>query len=208
MTKKHSLALGVFSFHLHKNLFKVNNFCNLGEIMKYISILSMIILLVILMISSTLNSKSFTAPQDFLRIHVRAHSNELNDQLVKYEIKNKIVEGLTPLIAECSSKQEMIDIINEHKKEIENLSNSILSAHSFNYTTSILIKEEYFPSRMYDNTILESGVYDAIIVNLGDAKGNNWWCVVYPPLCFINETNNSCIIYKSKLLEIIEKFFK
>ena len=61
---------------------------------------------------------------------------------------------------------------------------------------------------MYNSTVLESGVYDAVIVNLGEAKGNNWWCVVYPPLCFVNETNNNSIIYKSKLLELIKKFFK
>jgi len=177
--------------------------------MKYISIFSLMILAIIFMITITFNAQTnFTAPKDFLRIHVRAHSNEVNDQLVKYEIKNKIVEGLTPIIASCSSKQEMIDTIKLHKNEIEQMSNDILLAHSFNYTTSILIKEEYFPSRMYNDTTLESGVYDAIIVNLGEAKGNNWWCVVYPPLCFINQTNNNFIIYKSKILELIEKFFK
>jgi len=177
--------------------------------MKCISFIFFILLTVFITLGATTTIK--TSPinaGDFLRIHIRANSDETSDQLVKYTIKNKVVEAITPLIANCNSKEDIINHINLNKQKIEKVSNQILLQHSFTYQTKVLIKKEYFPTRMYNNVVLQSGVYDAIILELGEAKGNNWWCVVYPPLCFVNDTGNANIIYKSKLLELIEKFFK
>ena len=63
----------------------------------------------------------------------------------------------------------------------------ILRQKGFNYVSNVKINNEYFPSRTYENTTLESGYYDAVIIELGEAKGDNWWCVMYPPLCFVNK---------------------
>jgi stage II sporulation protein R len=119
-----------------------------------------------------------------------------------------VVEVITPLLVNCNNKEEVINIINVNKQLIERTSNEILSKNSFSYNTKVVIKKEYFPTRIYDDVVLQSGTYDAIILELGNAEGNNWWCVVYPPLCFVNQTGSTNIVYKSKLLEIIEKFFK
>ena len=82
-------------------------------------------------------------------------------------------------------------------------------ANGFNYGCKAYIDAENFPTRSYDDVVLEAGVYDALILNLGSGKGDNWWCVVYPPLCFIggNDNGQNNIVYRSKLLEIIEDFF-
>ena len=78
------------------------------------------------------------------------------------------------------------------------IANDILKSNGFEYKSKVYIHEEYFPTRVYGETVLEADVYDAIIVELGDAGGNNWWCVVYPPLCFVNNncTNEQNIQYK------------
>mgnify|MGYP002521854701 CR=1 FL=1 len=78
-----------------------------------------------------------------------------------------------------------------------------------NYKSNIKIDREVFPTRTYEGYTLESGIYDAIIVELGSAKGNNWWCVIYPPLCFTNysSANNQSVVYKSKIWGIIKQFF-
>ena len=147
--------------------------------------------------------------EQYLRIHIRANSNLTTDQNIKYKIKDELVKYLTPLVVECESFDSVVDMVETHKKDMENICDDILSDNGFSYTSKVSLNEEYFPTRAYGEYVLESNFYDAIIVELGEAIGDNWWCVVYPPLCFVEakqlDTNN--IVYKSKLLEIIGKFF-
>lgn len=144
--------------------------------------------------------------QSYLRIHIRANSNSEEDQSVKYKVKSAIVDFITPYIVECQSKTDAINVVINTKSQMEQIADEILSENGFTYKSNVVIDEEFFPTRVYDGFVLESDFYDAIIINLGTGEGNNWWCVVYPPLCFKGETEN--IIYKSKILEIIENFFK
>ena len=141
---------------------------------------------------------------EYLRIHIRANSNSEVDQSVKYEIKDKLVSYLTPYIANCTTKQDAEKLLNEKKQEIERLIDNHLKLKGFNYFSNVVVRNEKFPTRVYGEFTLEEGFYDAVIVELGKAKGDNWWCVVYPPLCF---TGNGCgVKYKSKILEIIKEF--
>lgn len=187
----------------------VNNFCNLGEIMKCITFICFIILTLFILLGANakISTKELEA-SDFLRIHIRANSNETNDQVVKYAIKNRIVEFVTPLLVNCNTKNEVVAVLKNNKVQIEKISNEVLMEHSFSYKAKMQITKEYFPTRMYDNVLLKSGTYDALVLELGQADGNNWWCVVYPPLCFVNDTASTNITYRSKLIELIEKFFK
>ena len=155
------------------------------------------------------NDSKVLQNSDYLRIHIRANSNLQKDQDVKYDIKDAIVEFLTPKIAECTTKQQVVDLICNNKKQLENLANNLLNQKGFDYTANIKIDSEVFPTRTYEGYTLQSGVYDAIIVELGSATGNNWWCVVYPPLCFVNycDSSNQNVVYKSKIWEIIKQFF-
>lgn len=141
----------------------------------------------------------------YLRIHIRANSNEKVDQDVKYVIKDKIVEFLTPVISRCETKKDFIDALQKNLNNICCIANEILAQNNFDYKSSAKISNEYFPIRSYDNVTLNSGYYDALIVYLGSGQGDNWWCVVYPPLCFLNENTN--YVYKSRIVEIIKKFF-
>lgn len=145
---------------------------------------------------------------DYLRLHIRANSNISVDQNIKYEIKNEMVEFLTPYFCNISSKNEAVEMIKSMTPAIELKCNKLLKKNGFSYTANVKINNEYFPTRSYENTTLESGYYDAVIVELGDAVGDNWWCVMYPPLCFVNKNeNNIQIKYKSKIVEIFQKIF-
>ncbi len=145
---------------------------------------------------------------NLLRIHIRANSNEVVDQNVKYKIKDAFVDFLTPLVCECKTKQEAIEMINKNASKLESIADQILKENHFNYSSKVKVTKEQFPTRVYGEYTVPSGVYDSVIVELGTATGNNWWCVVYPPLCFTNFTNSSNVVYKSKIMEIINKFFK
>ena len=140
--------------------------------------------------------------QEYIRIHIRANSNAEIDQNVKYNIKDNVVKYLTPYIANCQTKQDFETIIIQNLQQIQNIADQILEQQGFLYKSNAKFCQEEFPTRCYNDFVLESGFYDAIILELGEAKGDNWWCVVYPPLCFIE--NNQDILYKSKILEILK----
>ena len=154
-------------------------------------------------------SKDEMSSSEYFRIHIRANSNSMEDQNIKYMIKDSVVEYLSPLIAECEDKDSMMSVVQDNLSDIESVADDILRESGFGYTSTAYISEEYFPTRVYGDITLEAAVYDAIIVELGEGDGNNWWCVVYPPLCFVNaeETSTSGFRYKSKLMEIIKNFF-
>lgn len=146
---------------------------------------------------------------NYLRIHIRANSNSCEDQTVKYEIKDKVVEKLAPLLSDAKTKKQAVTIIQNNLTMITSTVDLLLEEKGFNYKSSASIKSEYFPTRTYDSLTLSSDVYDALIINLGTGKGDNWWCVAYPPMCFVNFDNGSeNVVYKSKLVEIVENFFK
>ena len=146
---------------------------------------------------------------EYLRIHIRANSNLDADQNVKYAVKDGVVDFLTPYLINAASKEKAMEIVDNLTNEIESVCDQILREYGYDYTSKVSIKNEEFPTRAYDEFVLDSGFYDALIIELGSGEGNNWWCVIYPPLCFVNKFDNSIqnIKYKSKLLEIIDKFF-
>lgn len=141
----------------------------------------------------------------YLRIHIRANSNLEKDQDIKYIIKDAIVDFLTPVISRCKTREDFESALKQNLLNIECIADEILAQNSFDYKTSAQINNEYFPVRSYDNVTLQNGYYDALIINLGSGKGDNWWCVVYPPLCFLN--SNADYYYKSRILEVIKKYF-
>ena len=143
---------------------------------------------------------------EYLRIHVRANSNEQIDQTVKYKVKDAVVYYLTPYIANCDTKEKAQKMLNDNLSAIEKVCDDVLKKQGFAYESKASVRTEKFPTRVYDGVTLYSGFYDALIIELGSGKGDNWWCVVYPPLCFTGEGHG--YVYKSKIKEIIADFFK
>ena len=141
----------------------------------------------------------------YLRVHIRANSNSTEDQAVKYKVRDKVVEFLTPTVASCETKEQAVAKISGKLSEIEEVAERVLRANGYEYGAKASIRQEEFPTRVYEEVTLAAGVYDALILELGTGTGDNWWCVVYPPLCFTSGNGN--IIYKSKIAEIIQKFF-
>ena len=141
----------------------------------------------------------------YLRVHIRADSNAAEAQAVKYQVRDAVVGFLTPTVASSETKAEAMKNIAEKLPAIEAVAEDVLRANGFSYGARATLRREQFPTRVYENVTLEAGVYDALILELGAGKGDNWWCVVYPPLCFSSGGGN--IVYKSKIAEIIKKFF-
>ena len=146
------------------------------------------------------------ADTDYLRIHVRANSNSQTDQNIKYIVKDEVVKFITPYAAQCIDKAKAMEIISEILPEIEAVCDRVLAEHGFTYKSRASVRAEEFPTRVYGDLTLESGLYVALIIELGSGIGDNWWCVIYPPLCFTSGTAD--VRYRSAIWDIINKFKK
>lgn len=142
--------------------------------------------------------------ESYLRIHIRANSNSTLDQQVKMKIKDEIVTYLSSKLQNCNSKEDAIILINQEIENIELLANSVLSLNGMEYSSKAIIKKENFPTRSYGDLTLEAGSYDALIINLGTGEGDNWWCIVFPPLCFVSEKKEKNVT--SLIYEIYKRF--
>lgn len=147
---------------------------------------------------------------EFLRIHIRADSNDPNAQDIKYIVKDAITRDLAPKLADCDTKDKAMEVVRKNLDNFRTIADNVLIKNGFDYVSSVRLAAEEFPERTYEELTLPAGVYDALIIELGSGEGQNWWCVVYPPLCFVGYEGNggSGLTYRSKLVEIIESFFK
>lgn len=141
---------------------------------------------------------------EYLRIHIRANSNSVIDQNVKYKVKDEVVESLIPILSDIHSFNEAKEKISKNFYLIESVANSVLSNEGLNYRSHASIKNEFFPTRSYDDITLKEGNYDALILNLGKGEGNNWWCIVFPAFCFTQTQKSDNIEYISLIWEIIK----
>ena len=163
-----------------------------------ISFLLGIIILLMALLASCSACKT-----EYLRIHMRANSNRACDQEIKYQIKDIVVEYLTPYVKNATSKAQAMAAINEQIPAVNRLIDGFLAKNGYKYSAKVELKQEFFPTRVYDDLTLNSGVYDALIITLGEGVGDNWWCVVYPPLCFSGEK----VEYRSVVLEFFKRIF-
>ncbi|MCR5553856.1 MAG: stage II sporulation protein R [bacterium] len=175
---------------------------------KFLIVLGLIIFIASFLFIALPKNSSATAisKEAYVRIHIRANSNSSADQEVKYKVKNAVVDFLTPIISECSTVSEAHNAIAKNLPKIDSVADKVLKENGFYYGAHSKINDEYFPTRAYDDLVLDEGIYDALIVELGQGVGDNWWCVVYPPLCFIGaeNTGTNSITYKSKIVEILK----
>ena len=159
-------------------------------------------------------------PSAYIRLHVRANSDGDADQAVKYAVKDALVDYLMPVAASCGSKEEAQEAlagalggIVEVYAQIQSLggieaaAERALAEQGFTYGARASLRKEQFPARVYEGVTLPAGVYDALIVELGAGEGANWWCVVYPPLCFSGAAAGGGVRLRSRLLDIIRDFF-
>ena len=173
--------------------------------MKNFCIIFFLSIIIILTAVTGVEGGETTQTEGYLRIHIRANSNFEEDQRVKYLVRDGLVEYLTPVVALCKDKAETQREIEKRLDELSFVATEILSQNGYNYKAKAILKRENFPTRVYGDLTLQNGVYDALIVELGEAKGDNWWCVVYPPLCFAGGVLTAeNIVYKSKIAEIIQ----
>ena len=139
---------------------------------------------------------------EYLRIHIRADSDEPQAQAAKYAVRDALVEALAPTVAECESFSEAARKLQALEDTLSAVGTETLRKRGLSYAARAEVRREYFPVRVYGEYTLPAGEYLALIVELGRAEGQNWWCVVYPPLCFAGQAGVP-VRYKSRIAELI-----
>ena len=120
------------------------------------------------------------------RLHVIANSDSKEDQDLKYIVRDNLLSYMNSICKDCKSKQEAISIVEENKNKFEEIATNTIKENGYSYNVKINIGNFEFPTKNYGDISLPAGYYDALRVEIGEAKGQNWWCVMFPPLCFVD----------------------
>lgn len=123
------------------------------------------------------------------RLHVIANSDTPQDQDLKYKVRDNLLKYMNEICANCVTKQEAIDLVNKNKDKFEQIAEDTIKEEGYSYNVNIRIGNFQFPTKNYGDISLPAGYYDALRVEIGKAKGQNWWCVMFPPLCFVDITS-------------------
>lgn len=125
---------------------------------------------------------------EIIRFHVRANSDSDEDQQIKMEVKKNVVDYICPILSNSDSVEESKNILLNHQDEIKEVALNTLKSLDCDYNVSVYMERAYFPMKSYGDITLPPGDYDAFRIDIGEASGKNWWCVLFPPLCFVDVT--------------------
>lgn len=144
-------------------------------------------------------------PSNSLRFRVIANSNSIKDFEIKSHVKNHLEESLSNLLKDAESIEETKLLLKLNLKNIENEVEEILKPYETNYKVDFGLN--YFPKKIFKGVVYEAGNYDSLVISLGKGAGENWWCVLFPPLCLLEDnTNTSDVEYQFFISSIIKRF--
>lgn len=126
-----------------------------------------------------------------LRLHILANSDSEYDQNLKLLVRDAVLEETGDIFENLKSVDEAKKSAEKNLDRIKRISERVISENGQSYAVSVYICNMYFETRVYENFTLPAGYYDAVRIEIGKAEGKNWWCVMFPPLCFVDGTTNS-----------------
>ena len=137
-----------------------------------------------------------------LRFHIRANSDTVADQQKKLRIKQSLLEWLTPILSENTSKSETIQCIRKNLPDIRKEATRMAAPEP----VTVTLQKEWFPEKTYGTCSFPEGIYDALRVDIGQAKGHNWWCVMFPPMCLpaAEESQELNDVLSESQMEVVE----
>ena len=142
-----------------------------------------------------------------IRFHVLANSDNKEDQNLKLKVKDEIIGYLYSYLKDSKSLEESRKVLIEQEDYVKEIANKVIKENGFNYSVKAELGYENFPEKAYGSIVLPQGKYEAFRIIIGSGKGHNWWCVMFPPLCFTDVTKGQVEEEKSKeeLDKVIEK---
>jgi len=155
--------------------------------LKMVIILSILLFIYISICAfSYASTTSSEIANSVFRLHVIANSNSNEDQNLKYKVRDSLLEYMNSICQNCTAKENAITIVEKHKSNFEQIALNTIKENGYSYSVKINIGNFEFPTKNYGDISLPAGYYDALRVEIGEANGQNWWCVMFPPLCFVD----------------------
>jgi stage II sporulation protein R len=164
----------------------MKNFINFGFIKRFFIVIFLFAIFVFISAASYADAVSEDLADSVFRLHVIANSDSKEDQDLKYKVRDSILEYMNTISKACSSKSEVINMAHEHKEDLQNIAEEVIRENGYDYTVNIKIGNFAFPTKTYGDISFPAGNYDALRIEIGEAAGQNWWCVMFPPLCFVD----------------------
>ncbi len=118
-----------------------------------------------------------------LRLHVLANSDSDEDQLLKLKVRDTVISTAANIFDAANNEGEALAVAQKRLNEIETAAQRRVFNEGYDYSVKASLCEMYFTTRQYDNLMLPAGIYDAVRITIGEGKGKNWWCVIFPPIC-------------------------
>jgi len=130
-------------------------------------------------------------PDDAIRLRIIANSDEVHDQVLKHQVRDRVIELITPKVALLTDYNKAKKIIESDLPSIENSIKELVSTAGYDYQVKVELRKVPFPTKMYGGVVYPAGEYEALRITLGEGLGENWWCVLFPPLCFVDIDNSA-----------------
>lgn len=137
--------------------------------------------------------KSGETAENFLRLHVRAHSDAPSDQVLKYQVRDAALTVLAVRLAAADSLQAAGVEVDQSLPEVLLAAQQVVNQAGYDYAVRASLGEADFPTRLYGGQVYRAGRYQALQIYLGEGRGENWWCVLFPPLCFVGVASDKAI---------------
>ncbi len=160
------------------------------------------ILFIIFMFYFLTNEQEILIPKDAIRFRIIANSNKIKDQELKLKVKSSLEEDLNTIMQNAKTSSEAKQLL---KNALPTIRKKVSQYTSDN---KVELGQNYFPEKKYHGLTYEEGTYDSLVITLGQGNGENWWCVMFPPLCLLEAKNNnsSDVEYKLLIKEILDKY--
>ena len=159
------------------------------KIKRFFIIFLLLILYIFFCAISYTNAICTNISDSVFRLHVIANSDTPEDQNLKYIVRDSIIDYINEITKNAESKEEVIELARNNIDEIKKIAEQTVYNEGYNYKIEVSIGNFEFPTKKYGDITLPPGFYDALKIEIGNAEGQNWWCVMFPPLCFVDITS-------------------
>lgn len=173
--------------------------------MKKTIIIFLSIIAVYIIIGNVVSANNLI-PDDAIRIRIIPNSNSIYDQDMKIKVKEKVQLDMYNLLKDVKGSDEARKVINSNLKMIDNNINDLFRKENYNQVFDINFGLNYFPEKEYKGIQYKEGYYESLVVTIGEGKGDNWWCVLFPPLCLIEAEESTEVEYTSFVKEMLNKY--
>lgn len=170
-------------------------------------ILIMLTIVTIYVVYNNVKAEEIVIPNTAIRLRVIPNSNNLLDQEMKAKVKEYLETNLYKDFANVNNIEEARTMINNNIPKIEEDITSIFNENNYDMNFKVKYGNNYFPEKEYKGITYEEGYYESLVVEIGEAKGDNFWCVLFPSLCLLETEETTEVEYKLGVLELINKIF-